>query len=68
LKKELPNYDDDRTVTKSDARHLSKKGLDIENRSYQIIDAEVRSHDYNEMAWTIVRRVIHATADFDLAR
>src|SRR5207249_230473 len=41
---------------------------DIENRSFQIIDAEVRSHDYNEMEWAIVRRVIHATADFDFAR
>jgi precorrin-8X/cobalt-precorrin-8 methylmutase len=68
LKKELPNYDDDRTGTKSDARDLSKKALDIENRSFQIIDAEVRSHDYNELEWTIVRRVIHATADFDFAR
>ena len=33
----------------------------------EIIEREVGSHPYNDMEWPIVRRVIHATADFDFA-
>ena len=33
----------------------------------KIIEREVGSHPYNEMEWPIVRRTIHATADFDFA-
>ncbi len=33
----------------------------------EIIEREVGSHPYNEMEWPIVRRIIHATADFDFA-
>ena len=33
----------------------------------KIIEREVGSHPYNGMEWPIVRRVIHATADFDFA-
>ena len=33
----------------------------------KIIEREVGSHPYNEMEWPIVRRIIHATADFDFA-
>jgi len=33
----------------------------------EIIESEVGSHIYNDMEWPIVRRVIHATADFDFA-
>lgn len=43
------------------------KGQSIEDKSMQIIDAEVGPHQYNELEWQIVRRVIHATADFDFA-
>ncbi|MEM3094787.1 MAG: precorrin-8X methylmutase [Nitrososphaera sp.] len=32
-----------------------------------MIDSEIGSHNYNELQWAIVRRVIHATADFDFA-
>lgn len=32
-----------------------------------MIDAEVGEHQYDEMQWTVVRRVVHATADFDFA-
>lgn len=46
----------------------SEKGQSIEDASMQIIENEVRSHPYNEFEWPIVRRVIHATADFDFAR
>jgi precorrin-8X/cobalt-precorrin-8 methylmutase len=32
-----------------------------------IIDNEIGSHQYNKLEWPIVRRIIHATADFDFA-
>jgi precorrin-8X/cobalt-precorrin-8 methylmutase len=34
----------------------------------KIIDNEIGSHHYDRYEWSIVRRVIHATADFDFAR
>ena len=49
-------------------REMSDKALDIEEKSFDIIDREICSHSYNELEWNIVRRVIHATADFDFAR
>jgi len=45
----------------------SEKALDIEKRSMAIIEEEVGKHSYNELEWIIVRRIIHATADFDFA-
>src|SRR3990172_3752460 len=33
-----------------------------------IIENEIGSHPYSKDEWPIVRRVIHATADFDFAR
>jgi precorrin-8X/cobalt-precorrin-8 methylmutase len=42
--------------------------MDIEKRSMAMIDEEAGLHDYDELEWIIVRRVIHATADFDFAR
>ena len=47
---------------------MSNRAFDIEKRSLDIIDSEIGQHDYNELEWAIVRRVIHATADFDFAR
>lgn len=47
------------------SRAMSERAFDIEKRSFEIIDSEVGKHDYNELQWAIVRRVIHATADFD---
>ena len=48
---------------------MSQRAFDIEKKSFEIIDAEVGDNRnyYNEMQWPIVRRVIHATADFDFA-
>ena len=46
---------------------MSERAIDIEKLSFEIIDAEIGSHGYNELEWPIVRRVIHATADFDFA-
>ena len=45
----------------------NRKGQSIENESMEIIDREVGSHPYSDMEWPIVRRIIHATADFDFA-
>jgi precorrin-8X/cobalt-precorrin-8 methylmutase len=39
----------------------------IETESFRIIDAEVGPHPYDDRQWPIVRRIIHATADFDFA-
>ena len=46
----------------------TEKGQSIENESMKIIDNEIGSHHYDKYEWPIVRRVIHATADFDFAR
>jgi len=46
----------------------TEKGQSIEDASMQIIDSEIGTHQYNELEWPIVRRVIHATADFDFAK
>lgn len=46
----------------------SEKAVDIERRSMEIIEQEIGKHHYGEKEWTIVRRIIHATADFDFAR
>jgi precorrin-8X/cobalt-precorrin-8 methylmutase len=48
-------------------RAMSEKAFDIEKRSFEIIESEVGSHQYDENEWIVVRRVIHATADFDFA-
>jgi len=33
-----------------------------------MIDAEVGPHEFNELQWPVVRRMIHTTADFELVR
>lgn len=38
----------------------------IEEKSFQLIEERVPSHSFNQQEWAIVRRMIHATADFDL--
>lgn len=47
---------------------ITQKGQSIEDRSMKIIESEIGSHPYSKGEWPIVRRVIHATADFDFAR
>jgi precorrin-8X/cobalt-precorrin-8 methylmutase len=46
--------------------HLSPQ--DIEAESMRIIDREAGSHSFSEDEWTIVRRIIHATADFEVMK
>jgi precorrin-8X/cobalt-precorrin-8 methylmutase len=41
------------------------KPCEIEKRSFEIIDAESGSHDFVPAAWSIVRRMIHTSADFE---
>lgn len=49
------------------SREMASRAFDIEKKSFEIIDSEVGSHGYSDSQWAIVRRVIHATADFDFA-
>ncbi|MBE2295814.1 MAG: precorrin-8X methylmutase, partial [Phycisphaerales bacterium] len=44
---------------------LTAAGQAIEHESFAVIDAEVESHSYSAEQWPIVRRMIHATADFE---
>jgi len=46
----------------------NKKGSDIENQSFTIIDTEIGSTSFSHEEYTIVRRIIHATGDFDFAK
>ncbi|MDR2459605.1 MAG: precorrin-8X methylmutase [Deltaproteobacteria bacterium] len=41
---------------------------EIENRSFAIIDAEAGEHNFPPDAWSIVRRLIHTSADFDYVK
>ena len=47
---------------------ITQKGQSIEDKSMEIIENEIGTHPYSKDEWPIVRRVIHATADFDFAR
>ena len=38
----------------------------IEEKSFQLIEKRVPAHSFDQKEWTIVRRMIHATVDFDL--
>jgi precorrin-8X/cobalt-precorrin-8 methylmutase len=44
---------------------LTRAGQVIEHDSFAIIDAEAGPHSYTSDQWPIVRRMIHANADFD---
>lgn len=45
----------------------TSKGQAIEDASMSIIESEVGDHQYGPAEWLVVRRIIHATADFDFA-
>jgi precorrin-8X/cobalt-precorrin-8 methylmutase len=51
--------------TQNDMRQMTGLGRSIEDGSFAIIDAEAGAHDFDARQWQIVRRVIHATADFE---
>ncbi len=44
---------------------LTQTGRRIEHESFAVIDREARPHHYSPEQWPIVRRMIHATADFE---
>lgn len=47
-----------------DMRQMTALGRKIEAGSFAIVDEEAGEHDFPDGEWQIVRRVIHATADF----
>ena len=47
---------------------MSEAALGIEEDSMKIIESEIGIHRYTKAQWNIVRRIIHATADFDFAK
>lgn len=44
---------------------LTAAGRSIEHDSFAVIDREAGPHDYDDAQWQVVRRMIHANADFD---
>ena len=46
-------------------RQMTALGRSIEDESFSIIDTEVGEHGFAPPEWQVVRRVIHATADFE---
>jgi precorrin-8X/cobalt-precorrin-8 methylmutase len=49
----------------NDMRQMTNLGRSIEDGSFAIIDAEAGAHGFAPGEWQVVRRVIHATADFE---
>jgi precorrin-8X/cobalt-precorrin-8 methylmutase len=49
----------------NDMRQMTALGRGIEDESFAIIDAEVGAHPWPEAEWQVIRRVIHASADFE---
>ena len=44
---------------------LTRAGQAIEHDSFAIVDREAGPHGYRADEWPLVRRMIHASADFD---
>jgi precorrin-8X/cobalt-precorrin-8 methylmutase len=49
----------------NDMRQMTALGRSIEEGSFAIIDQEAGAHSYAADEWQVVRRIIHATADFE---
>jgi precorrin-8X/cobalt-precorrin-8 methylmutase len=49
----------------NDMRQMTNLGRGIEDKSFAIIDLEAGAHGYRAPEWQVVRRIIHATADFE---
>ena len=50
----------------NDMRQMTARGRSIEDESFAIVDREAGAHDFTRDEWQVVRRAIHATADFEL--
>ena len=44
---------------------MTEKGRAIEEESFRVVDEEAGPHGFSELEWAVVRRMIHATADFE---
>ncbi len=44
---------------------MTTAGRKIEHASFDVVDQEAGSHNYTPEQWPLVRRMIHATADFE---
>lgn len=53
---------------KTDFKPLTVDPDKIYDYSFAIIAEEMGAHDFSEDEWKIVRRIIHASADFELGR
>lgn len=62
------NSDSDYKSGSAKGRDMSTRSFNIERQSFDIIESEIGNHGYSEDQWVIVRRIIHATADFDFAK
>lgn len=52
----------------NDMRQMTTLGRNIESSSFAIIDEEAGPHTFVPGEWQVVRRVIHATADFEFTK
>ena len=52
-------------MTNTITEQLTQAGRQIEHDSFAIVDREAGPHAYTEEQWPLVRRMIHATADFE---
>ena len=50
--------------TNTVTEQLTEAGRKIEHSSFDIVDNESGEHNYTDLQWQVVRRMIHATADF----
>jgi len=53
------------TTANTITEQLTAAGRAIEHDSFAIIDAETGPHNYTDEQWPLVRRMIHANADFE---
>ena len=51
----------------NDMRQMTALGRRIEDDSFAIVDREAGPHGFTDGEWQVVRRVIHATADFEFS-
>jgi precorrin-8X/cobalt-precorrin-8 methylmutase len=53
------------TTANTVTEQLTEAGRAIEHDSFAVIDAEAGPHSYTDEQWPLVRRMIHANADFE---
>lgn len=53
------------TTNNSATEQMTRLGQQIEHESFATVDREAGEHTYTAEQWPVVRRMIHATADFE---